>query len=36
MIQGKPDVSKPLFLGTVLKVDGNMSWRDIDWAVGLV
>ena len=30
MIQGKPDVSKPLFLRTVLKVNGNMSWRDID------
>ena len=36
MIQGVPDVAKPLFLGTVLKVDGNMSWRDIDWSVGLV
>jgi hypothetical protein len=36
MIQGIPDVSKPLSLGTILEVNGNISWRDIDWAVGLV
>ena len=28
MMQGKLDVSSPFFFRAVLKVDGNMSWRD--------
>ena len=28
MIQGKIDVTGPFFSRTVLKIDGNMSWRD--------
>ena len=36
MIQGILDVSEPLFLGTFLKVDGYVSWRDIDRSMGLI
>ena len=28
MTQGKSDVANPFILRTILKVDGNMSWRD--------
>ena len=35
MTQGKSDVSNSLVLRTILKVDGNMSWRDIGRAMGL-
>jgi len=28
MMQGKIDVTGPFFSRTVLKIDGNMSWRD--------
>ena len=36
MIQGILDVSEPLFLGTFLKVDGYVSWRDVGRSLGLI
>ena len=36
MISGILDVSEPLFLGTFLKVDGYVSWRDAGRSLGLI